>query len=117
MYIALLNLRYLQAHGGVAEAEIRNRLKAETLYAELDRNALFEAPVNKADRSIMNVCFFPKQAQHQQAFLDYCQTHHIKGLKGHLQAGGFRASLYNAVTIEHVQTLVDALQQFEKLHA
>lgn len=117
MYIALLNLRYLQAHGGVAEAEIRNRLKAETLYAELDRNTLFEAPVNKADRSIMNVCFFPKQAQHQQAFLDYCQTHNIKGLKGHLQAGGFRASLYNAVTIEHVQTLVDALQQFEKLHA
>lgn len=116
MYVALLNLRHLKSEGGVAAAEIRNRNKADALYRELDLNSLFEAPINPNIRSQMNVCFFAKQEQHHQAFLTYCQTHNIKGIKGHVKAGGFRASLYNAVTLENVNTLIAALRDFEKLH-
>ncbi|MGI9190824.1 MAG: 3-phosphoserine/phosphohydroxythreonine transaminase [Chitinophagaceae bacterium] len=113
IYIALLNLRHLEAEGGVTAAELRNTQKAKTLYAELDRNSLFTAPVLPEHRSAMNVCFFPKKEEHQNAFLEFCSKRHIKGLKGHVQAGGFRASLYNAVTQEMVNELIQALHDFE----
>lgn len=117
IYTALLNLRHLHDTGGVAAAQERNSQKAHSLYTELDRNSLFNAPVNPTDRSQMNVCFFAKQEQHHQAFLTYCQTQNIKGIQGHIQAGGFRASLYNAVTQEMVNELIAALRDFEKEHA
>lgn len=117
IYTALLNLRHLHDTGGVAAAQQRNSQKAHSLYTELDRNSLFNAPVNPTDRSQMNVCFFAKQEQHHQAFLTYCQTHNIKGIQGHIQAGGFRASLYNAVTQEMVNELIAALRDFETQNA
>ena len=38
----------------------------------------------------------------------------MKGLKGHRSLGGIRASIYNAMPIEGVQALVDAMKEFEK---
>jgi len=36
------------------------------------------------------------------------------GLKGHRSIGGLRASIYNAMTFDGVQTLVDFMQTFQK---
>src|SRR3712207_7645483 len=40
-----------------SEMQRRNRKKADTLYAEIDRNKLFVGTAEKEDRSVMNVCF------------------------------------------------------------
>ena len=37
----------------------------------------------------------------------------ILGIEGHRSVGGFRASIYNAMPIESVQVLVDAMKEFE----
>jgi phosphoserine aminotransferase len=46
-----------------------------------------------------------------------CKDRNLSGLKGHRSVGGLRASLYNALDIESVQALVDAMQDFEKSNA
>ena len=38
----------------------------------------------------------------------------ISGINGHRSVGGYRASIYNALSLESVETLVDAMKQFEK---
>jgi len=84
------------------------------LYAEIERNELFEPVVkNHADRSIMNVCFSAKNHSDEKAFLELCEEHDITGIKGHRSVGGFRASLYNAVTVDAVLVLVDLMKAFE----
>ena len=72
-----------------------------------------------ADRSIMNVCFVmtPEYAELEKGFIDFCAERGIVGIKGHRSVGGFRASLYNALPIESVRVLVDAMHDFEKKHS
>ena len=72
--------------------------------------------VNPEDRSIMNVCFVmkPEYAELEKEFLDLATSKGIVGIKGHRSVGGFRASLYNAMPIESVKVLVDAMKEFDK---
>ncbi|MFN0301860.1 MAG: 3-phosphoserine/phosphohydroxythreonine transaminase, partial [Burkholderiales bacterium] len=38
-------------------------------------------------------------------------------LKGHRSVGGMRASIYNAMSIEGVERLLDYMREFEKVRA
>lgn len=114
IYMAVLNLRWLKAMGGIREIQKINDKKAGMLYQEIERNSLFECKVNKADRSHMNVCFFAKNEDIQTAFLDFCSARDIIGIKGHKASGGLRASIYNAQTVENVQYLTEVMKEFEK---
>lgn len=114
VYVCLLNLRWLKANGGVAALEKRNNAKAKLLYAEIDRNPLFKGTAEPASRSKMNVCFVMNEPEKEKAFLKYAEEQGIYGIAGHRSVGGFRASLYNALTIESVAVLVEAMQSFSK---
>jgi phosphoserine aminotransferase len=94
--------------------EKRNREKADLLYAEIDRNPLFTGTVAKEDRSRMNVNFVLTNKEHEEPFLAFCKKRNLSGLKGHRSVGGLRASLYNALELESVQALVDAMKEFEQ---
>lgn len=113
IYVCLLTLRWIQANGGVAAMEKRNRAKADLLYQEIDRNPFFEGAAAVEDRSLMNATFVTKDPAYQDAFLAYCTANGISGLKGHRSVGGFRASIYNAMPTESVQFLVELMQQFK----
>ena len=112
-------LKWLKGIGGIDAIHAIDVRKAETLYAEIDRNSLFTGTAAKEDRSIMNVCFVmaPGREELQDAFFKFATERDIVGIKGHRSVGGFRASLYNACTQEDVEALVAAMQEFEKLHA
>lgn len=112
VYVSMLNLRWIKEQGGVKVMEERNREKANMLYAEIDRNPHFKGTVNKEDRSFTNVCFVAEDPAMEASFLEYCQTLGIMGIKGHRSVGGFRASLYNALPLESVKALVQAMQDF-----
>jgi len=111
-------LKWLKGLGGVDAIHALDVKKAGTLYAEIDRNPLFKGTADKEDRSIMNVCFVMADGYEalQDEFLAFSKTYNIVGIKGHRSVGGFRASLYNACTVEDVEALVKCMQDFEKLH-
>ena len=92
--------------------------RAEVLYAEIDRNKLFKGTVEEASRSLMNICFVmnDEYKELEKPFLDFATERGMVGIKGHRSVGGFRASCYNAQTMEGVQALVKAMQDFEAQH-
>lgn len=110
-------LKWLKSIGGVPAIQKINRQKADLLYSEIDRNPLFVGTAAKEDRSLMNVCFVmaPGHEALQDEFLTFAKERGMVGIKGHRSVGGFRASLYNACTVEDVQALVDCMKEFEEL--
>lgn len=111
-------LKWLKSIGGIDAIHAIDIKKAETLYAEIDRNSLFTGTAAKEDRSIMNICFVmaPGYENLQDEFMEYAKACGMVGIKGHRSVGGFRASIYNACTQEDVEALVKCMQDFEKSH-
>jgi phosphoserine aminotransferase len=112
IYVSMLTLNWLKSKGGVEAIEKENAAKARVLYEEIDRNPLFKPVCEVEDRSHMNVCFVMENPEHEKAFLKLCDDNGIVGIKGHRSVGGFRASIYNALTINSVYVLIDAMQEF-----
>ena len=115
IYSLMETMRWVKANGGVAEMDRRARERAEVLYAEIDRNKLFRGTVAEEDRSVMNICFVMNEEykELEKPFLDFAVGRGMVGIKGHRSVGGFRASCYNAQTMEGVQALVQAMKDFE----
>ena len=115
IYVSMLVLRWIKSNG-LAKIGQTNAAKANALYTEIDRNAMFKGTAAKEDRSIMNGCFLLNEGLDEaigQNFLDLCKEANINGLKGHRSVGGFRASMYNVLPLESVETLVDVMKTFE----
>ena len=116
VYIAGLVFDWLKQQGGLTEIEKRNIAKAGLLYDSLDQSGFFVSPIEKRDRSRMNVPFKLRDASLDETFLKGAQQRGMLQLKGHRSVGGMRASIYNAMPVEGVKALVGYLQEFEKSH-
>ena len=114
VYVSMLTLQWLKEMGGVNAMEAANNEKAAMLYNAIDTSALFKATAAKEDRSKMNVCFVMNDASLEKSFLAFAEQHNIYGIKGHRTVGGFRASLYNALSLTSVEYLIDVMKEFEK---
>ncbi|MBB5622644.1 phosphoserine aminotransferase [Pedobacter cryoconitis] len=114
IYVAMLNLQWLKANGGVAAIEKENIAKAALLYAEIERNPLFFGMADQAHRSRVNVCFKMHDLSREEDFLSFAAERGMVGIKGYRTAGGFRASLYNALRLDAVKALVACMQDYEK---
>lgn len=114
IYTSLLMLRWTKQQT-IAKLEEQNILKSSALYAALERNSLFEPIVTfEPHRSRMNVCFRGIDKKTEERFSHFCKKEGIMGIDGHRAVGGFRASLYNAVTMKETQQLIDAMRHFEQ---
>lgn len=118
IYCALETLRWLKKNGGVEAMDKLAHERAEIVYGEIDRNKLFRGTVKEEDRSLMNICFVmnDEYAELEKPFLEYATSKGMVGIKGHRSVGGFRASCYNAQTIEGVNALVQCMKEFEASH-
>ena len=116
IYTSMLTLRWIKAQGGVKAMEEKNIEKAEMLYNEIDNNPLFYGTAEKEDRSRMNVCFLTTATDNEGDFLNMCEAAGCVGVKGHRSVGGFRASIYNAMPLEGVETLVSVMKAFSEKH-
>ena len=118
IYSVLETMRWVKAHGGVKEMERRADERARILYDEIDRNKLFRGTVATEDRSVMNICFVMNDEYKdlEKPFFDFATERGMVGIKGHRSVGGFRASCYNAQTLEGVNALVQAMKDFEAQH-
>jgi len=117
IYIAGLVFKMLKAKGGIAAMEKLNRAKAKIIYDVLDASSFFNSPVAKENRSLMNIPFTLKDAALDDEFLKGAKERGMIQLKGHRSVGGMRASIYNALPIEGVQTLADYMKEFERTRA
>lgn len=118
IYCAMKNLEWIKANGGVEAMDARAKARAELLYGEIDRNKLFKGTAASEDRSLMNICFVmnDEYKELEADFLQFATDKGMVGIKGHRSVGGFRASCYNAQTMEGVQALVDCMKEFEAQH-
>lgn len=103
-----------QAIGGLEAMEVINKNKASLLYETLDNSALFYCPVPLKSRSMMNVVFELMDNKAKPIFIREAKNANILGLEGHRSRGGFRASIYNAVTLDDVASLTVFLNDFER---
>ncbi len=116
IYIAGLVFKLLKSKGGLAAMEKVNMTKSGLLYDYLDATGFYNSPVAKENRSRMNVPFTLKDPALDEEFLKGAKGRGLIQLKGHRSVGGMRASIYNAMPLEGVQTLVEYMKDFEKSH-
>ncbi len=115
-YLAGLVFEWLEGQGGVEAIYKINQQKADLLYKTIDDSAFYNNPVALKYRSIMNVPFTLADSSLDKVFLEEAEKAGFLGLKGHRDVGGMRASIYNAVSLDWVQQLVDFMQDFEQKH-
>lgn len=115
-YIAGLVFKWLKAQGGLEVMAERNRAKSGRLYSAVDESNFYRCPVRPADRSWMNVPFTLADPELDARFLEQAEAAGLLNLKGHRSVGGMRASLYNAVTEQAVDALIDFMRTFEADH-
>lgn len=118
VYSALQTLKWYKERGGVKKLQLADEEKAAVLYDAIDSSRMFEGTAQIESRSIMNVCFVmaPEYKELEGEFIDFASERGIVGIKGHRSVGGFRASLYNALPLESVKVLTEAMKDFEKKH-
>lgn len=110
IYTCLLNFKWLKNLGGISEMEKLNNLKAATLYEAIDKLEYVKGFANHDSRSKMNVTFSFLDEKISLLFDELCQEANIVNIKGHRSVGGYRASLYNALSLESVQVLVSVME-------
>ncbi len=113
IYIAGLVFKWLKQQGGLIEIEKRNIEKSNLLYDYLDASKFFVSPIDKRDRSRMNVPFKLKDESLDGEFLKGAEARGMVQLKGHRAVGGMRASIYNAMPLDGVRKLVEYMREFE----
>ena len=118
VYITSLVLRQLVARGGLQAVEADSRSKAALLYAAVDQSGgFYRACVQQRDcRSRMNAVFVLRDPQLTAEMVREAEAAGLIGIAGHRSVGGLRVSMYNAVTLEDCQALVEFMQRFADKH-
>jgi len=116
IYMIGLVCQWIESHGGLFGMAERNATKADALYAQIDSSDFYCGFAERTSRSQMNVTFRLPTEDLEQRFADEAAKQHMVGLKGHRSVGGLRASIYNAVEPESVQTLVQFMREFERVN-
>ncbi len=113
VYTSMLTLEWLKNKGGIAAIEEENEKKARLMYSEIDLNPLFKGFAAKEDRSIMNATFTLENENLKDTFETMLKEANINGVNGHRSVGGYRASMYNALSIDSVKALVEVMSELE----
>ena len=114
VYMVRLICDWTEAQGGVRTIQELNEKKAAALYAALDSSSFWLCPVEKESRSTMNVVWRLSSEALEDRFVTDAEKEGLFGLRGHRISGGIRASIYNAVPPEAVDTLVSFMKEFER---
>lgn len=114
IWVVKLVLDWIKRNGGAEGMLTRAREKAAILYDIFDSSSFYRSPVDPKYRSRMNVVFRLPNEELEAKFIEESKAAGMLGLKGHRSVGGLRASIYNALPKEDVQTLADFMKEFER---
>jgi phosphoserine aminotransferase len=113
VYVSMLTMQWLKDLGGIKAIEEENKKKASFIYSEIDLNPLFKGYSVKEDRSNMNATFTLENENLKETFEAMVKEAGINGLNGHRSVGGYRASMYNALSLDSVKALVEIMSELE----
>ncbi|GIP24170.1 3-phosphoserine/phosphohydroxythreonine transaminase [Paenibacillus sp. J22TS3] len=115
IYMVNQVLKWIEEQGSLEGIEAKNREKAKLLYHTIDNSGgFYRGFANPDSRSIMNVTFRLQSEELEKQFVKASEQEGFVGLKGHRSVGGLRASIYNAVSYDHIKALVDFMGEFQK---
>ena len=114
VYTSMLTLEWLKGLGGIEAIEKENFKKSRLMYSEIDLNPLFKGFAATEDRSTMNATFSLTNDKLKDTFDGLWKEAGINGLNGHRSVGGYRASMYNALPLGSVETLVEVMSELER---
>ena len=113
-YLSGKVFKWLKKNGGLSNQKKVNESKSSKLYSFIDNNDFYFNDVDKDSRSIMNVPFLLKDDSLNARFLAESEAAGLLNLGGHRSVGGMRASIYNGVSEEAVDALVDFMKLFSE---
>jgi len=113
IYVSLLTMKWLKNLGGVETIDEINKTKAIVMYSEIDLNPLFKGFAAVEDRSTMNATFSLVNDGLKDTFESMVKEAGIEGINGHRSVGGYRASMYNALSLDSVKVLVEVMSELE----
>ncbi len=118
IYITMLIGRWIRDEiGGLEKMAELNRRKSKLLYDAIDSSSgFYRGHAEKSCRSDMNVTFRLPSEELEATFASEAKQHKLVELKGHRSVGGIRASIYNAMPLQGVETLRDYMVDFQKKH-
>ncbi len=114
IYMLGLTLKWLIAEGGVEEMAKRKKERGRVIYDLIDNSTFYTPRAEVSARSDMNICFKTPSAELDQLFIKTARAKGLFNLHGHKVAGGLRASLYNAMTMEGTYALAEFMKEFER---
>jgi phosphoserine aminotransferase len=115
IYIVGLVLKWLKELGGLPAMYAINQKKAGLVYSAIDTSGgFYRGHAVPAARSIMNVPFRLPSEELEDLFVKDAKKADLIGLKGHRSVGGLRASIYNALSVESTQALVQFMGEFQR---
>jgi phosphoserine aminotransferase len=118
IYMLRNTLAWLKERGGVAAIAQQNQAKGVIVYEAIDGSGgFYRSPVERESRSLMNVVFRLPSEPLDEAFVAEAKKVGLVGLKGHRLAGGIRASLYNAVSLDDTRKLVTFMDRFQRANS
>ncbi|WP_133127447.1 3-phosphoserine/phosphohydroxythreonine transaminase [Legionella nagasakiensis] len=115
-YLAGKMFKWIKTQGGVEQLHHQNCQKADRLYQYIDESSFYHCHVEKRARSIVNICFSITTQQLEAEFVRAAAQRGLLSLAGHRMAGGLRASLYNAMPMAGVESLIAFMQEFSEEH-
>ena len=113
-YLSGKVFKWLKKNGGLTNQKKVNESKSTKLYSFIDENDFYFNDVDKNSRSIMNIPFLLKDDSLNSKFLSESEDAGLLNLAGHRSVGGMRASIYNGVSEEAVDALIDFMKLFAK---
>ncbi len=117
IYMVGLVFQWVKKMGGLAGIEKINRTKANLVYNAIDNSGgFYRGHALPEARSIMNIPFRLPSEELEDTFAKEAKGAGLIGLKGHRSVGGMRASIYNAMTVEGTEALVQFMKEFQKKH-
>ena len=115
IYMLGLTMKWIQKRGGIEALAKANEEKAKILYDAIDNSdGFYVGHAKKDSRSLMNVSFNikDKDAELESKLVKLTTENGMIGLKGHRSIGGLRASIYNAMSKDGIEKLVDIMNKF-----
>ncbi|WP_109016104.1 3-phosphoserine/phosphohydroxythreonine transaminase [Novimethylophilus kurashikiensis] len=118
IYLANLVFQWIGHQGGITSMAKRSQTRSAMIYDVIDASeGFYRCDIPPDQRSRMNLCFKLPDEPLTQLFIDHAAWSGLVNLKGHVQKGGIRASLYNAMPDAGVVALADFMHRFRKQYA
>ena len=119
IYVLGLVFKWVLQKGGVSAMDAVSAVKSSLVYEVFDAsNGFYHSVIEKKNRSRMNIPFRIGGPGGNDAlekkFLEVTKSQNMVNLKGHRSVGGIRISLFNAITLDETQQLIEVLKKFQE---